>query len=1044
MATIHLFAVLGIFLPFCLARFAGTDKYTNRKMQFIFLLLAGIFLRILLACTNKGFSSDLACFSYWADRIFEVGPGSFYSPDIFTDYPPGYILILYPVGALKSMLGLTYQSPLHLLLLKLPALIADVILAILLYKICTEKENTPLSVWLLGLILFSPFLLVNSAMWGQVDAVLTAFAVGMVYAMQKGKMYPAYFLFALGLLIKPQMLFFAPVLFSGFLDQVIFHRFKPQKLAKHLAVFFLALCTDLLLILPFGLKTVVNQYITTIKSYPYAAVNAANLWGMLGLNWSAITPLVRIVGTLGILSALVLVLYLGFIWKNTPGKYYLQGALMLSILYCFSSNMHDRYLYPALVMLLFALFYFPYRELMAAFTCWSVCHLFNTAYVLFFYDPGNYNAKAAIWRISSLGILIGTGLLVYAALRIKGKALHRLTAAAKVSGNVILFRSEPACKLVRLDYLILLAIILVYSFFAFRDLGDTAAPENGTALSAETYYDLYFEEGTPAPAALSYYYGPPNGPDISVGVFDESGAVLVNYAYLDMNSVFTWKKLDLMNIEATLDSDTVNAEGILTETVVVRFLSFSESNLIYELVFTDQNGRTILPSNSLEYPVLFDEQDLYNEEFSFRNSMYFDEIYHARTAYEYINGLQTYETTHPPLGKELIALGIRIFGMNPFGWRIIGTLFGILMLPAIYVFAKRLTKDTALAALACVLLAFDFMHFTQSRIATIDVYITFFVILMYFFMYEYTSLSFYDTSLRKTFLPLGLCGLCMGLGIASKWTGIYAGMGLALLFFATLVVRKREYNAVFRTTSDRKKSKKPKKLVPSDFHGKTGRTILFCIVFFVAVPAFIYLLSYLPVKDGTGNGLLTRLIDSQKYMFRYHSNLVSEHPYASRWYEWPIIKKPVWYYSRVLSGAWNEGGFREGISAFGNPLVWWVGILASLNMLRLALFKKDRNAIFLLVGYCAQYLPWSLISRDTFMYHYFPSVPFIVLMIVYSLTALKSRLSRKDFLLILVVYGLATFVLFIVFYPVLSGQPVDSAYVAKYLRWFDSWVLTVK
>lgn len=93
-----------------------------------------------------------------------------------------------------------------------------------------------------------------------------------------------------------------------------------------------------------------------------------------------------------------------------------------------------------------------------------------------------------------------------------------------------------------------------------------------------------------------------------------------------------------------------------------------------------------------------------------------------------------------------------------------------------------MTRNTPAAALACFLFAFDFMHFTQTRIATIDVYITFFVIAMYYFMYYYCSMSFYDTPLYKTFVPLGLCGICMGLGIASKWTGIYAGCGLALLF----------------------------------------------------------------------------------------------------------------------------------------------------------------------------------------------------------------------------------------------------------------------
>ena len=189
-------------------------------------------------------------------------------------------------------------------------------------------------------------------------------------------------------------------------------------------------------------------------------------------------------------------------------------------------------------------------------------------------------------------------------------------------------------------------------------------------------------------------------------------------------------------------------------------LTDNDASLI-ELVFLDANGNITRPLNADAYPTLFDESDLYPERYSFRNSMYFDEIYHARTAYEFLHGLPTYENTHPPLGKIFIALGVAIFGMNPFGWRIMGTLFGIAMLPFIYLLGKKMTRNTPAAALACFLFAFDFMHFTQTRIATIDVYITFFVIAMYYFMYYYCSMSFYDTPLYKTFVPLGLCGICM-------------------------------------------------------------------------------------------------------------------------------------------------------------------------------------------------------------------------------------------------------------------------------------------
>ena len=204
---------------------------------------------------------------------------------------------------------------------------------------------------------------------------------------------------------------------------------------------------------------------------------------------------------------------------------------------------------------------------------------------------------------------------------------------------------------------------------------------------------------------------------------------------------------------------------------------------LLELVFLDSNGKKLEPVNRDEYKNLFDEQDEFEGRASAMNGTYFDEIYHGRTAYEMIHKLYCYENTHPPLGKIFIACGVLMFGMNPFGWRFMGTLFGVFMVPIIYLFAKRFFNKEWISIVTTLLFAFDFMHFVQTRIATIDVFVTLFIMLSYYFMYCYLQKSFYDTKLQKTFIPLGLCGVAMGLSWASKWTGIYSSVGLCILFF---------------------------------------------------------------------------------------------------------------------------------------------------------------------------------------------------------------------------------------------------------------------
>ena len=328
-------------------------------------------------------------------------------------------------------------------------------------------------------------------------------------------------------------------------------------------------------------------------------------------------------------------------------------------------------------------------------------------------------------------------------------------------------------------------------------------------------------------------------------------------------------------------------------------------------------------------------------------------------------------------------------------------------------------------------------------------------------MYYYCSMSFYDTPLYKTFVPLGLCGICMGLGIASKWTGIYAGCGLALLFFAHLLRRYREYLYAKAHPGKSTNGMEHQQIVKK-FPDYTVKTIDFCLTFFVLVPAVIYLLSYLPFVDNSHPGLFDRMLTNQTSMFNYHSGLEATHPYSSSWYEWPTMVRPIWYYSSYVTDA-----VKEGISAFGNPLVWWIGIPAFIYILYLLIrnnaflcsltgYTKTESstdtaitlsrreyhvAAFLVVGYLAQYLPWFFVTRITFIYHYFPSVPFVVLMIVYSLMQWKKHMSDRTFIIVCCVYATVAFALFLLFYPVLSGQPVDVDFVIKYLRWRPTWVL---
>ena len=183
------------------------------------------------------------------------------------------------------------------------------------------------------------------------------------------------------------------------------------------------------------------------------------------------------------------------------------------------------------------------------------------------------------------------------------------------------------------------------------------------------------------------------------------------------------------------------------------------------------------------------------------------------------------------------------------------------MIPIMYVFAKRMFGRSEYAFIAAFLLSFDFMHFAQTRIATIDVYGVFFIMLMFYFMYRYTTLSFFREKLWTTLIPLGLSGLFFGIGAASKWIVIYGGAGLAVLLLLSLLERFGEYRfarSLLREADIEPPLTEPERsrlqLVEKLFIRNTLVTLLWCVLTFIIIPSrCLYVILY-SVHDGSRTG----------------------------------------------------------------------------------------------------------------------------------------------------------------------------------------------
>lgn len=1045
------------FVPNCGSEYALRIK-NNYRLVFAFLIIVAFVSRFMCAI-HYDEHTDIGCFKYWAERMATVGPSNFYSEDVFADYPPGYMYILAIVGYIKKFLGLEYDSSTYLALIKLPAMIFDILLGILMYRAARKKWSEKTSLVIMSLYLFNPIVYLNSSVWGQVDSVFTFCVVLMCLLVYENKMHLAYFAYGIGVLIKPQMFLFTPILLFALLEEIfadksldnIIIKFSPKKFAYQMKYCIPAIIMTLLIAAPFGLDTVVKQYINTMGSYGYASVNAYNIWSMFGLNWAPQTDTLFVLtysqwGTLFILCIIMGAILIWISNINDRTRYIIMGAFICAGMFTLSVRMHERYIYPAVILLLILFIYTRKVNCFVLYTLYTIAHFYNVAHVLFLYDPYNFDAKAsAIILISIFQVILFVILLIYTIKNYIAKENRDIALDDFSEGEEILMLTEkeknpPTIrpskkfeKMTKKDYIIMLVITLVYSVIALYNLGDRQAPENG--YSSTTAQDTILIElpANSRPDKIVYYNGNYERRNITMDLGVESGEWLYTTNF-EIDEVFCWNSYDI-SIDDNVDADTSIKYIKLT-------LNDSKTEL-FEIGIYDSEGKYLTPINMDEkVAVLVDEHHLIPQDFTYRNSTYFDEIYHARTAYEYTQGLYSYENTHPPLGKAFIALGMLIFGVNPFGWRIAGTIFGIIMVPLMYLFGKKIFGKTEFAAITCILMSFDFMHFAQTRIATIDVFVVLFIILMYYFMYKYYCTSFYDTKFSKTLIPLGLSGIMMGLGCASKWTGCYAGLGLGVIFFYTMYVRFKEY-LYAKKNVDGETAGISHRFIKDNFVKYFWKTIAFCMVFFVAIPATIYTLSYIPFVgcNESPTDLVGRMLYNQNQMFTYHKDCIFEHPYSSRWFEWPFMFRPIWYYSGDVTQT-----VAEGISSFGNPLVWWFGIPAFFYIAYIAYKKRDKLSIFLTISYLAQLLPWTLVERTTFIYHYFPCVPFVIIMNVYCLYLWAHKGGRKQTpvknrMKAVWVYTAAVVLLFAMFYPVLSGAPVEESYVYTFLRWFDGWVL---
>ena len=282
----------------------------------LIVLALGLALRLILAylLPGSGFDADLGSFRFWADNLADNGLYGFYQRDFFHDYTPGYLYVLWLVGTVGNALGGIGD------LIKIPPVLADLAIGYLVWSMIRELGGRE-RVALLGavVVVVNPVFWFDNVVWGQVDAVGVVFLLLALRSLWRDQPERAAVFTVIAALVKPQLGILVPLVAvvtirralwpvrpdPGGIEDVavqsegVFDRLRAWEartghplriLTTGLAGFF----TAVLLCLPFGLSVLepapsapffssglIDQIVIAGGGYPYLTVNAYNAWAVV-------------------------------------------------------------------------------------------------------------------------------------------------------------------------------------------------------------------------------------------------------------------------------------------------------------------------------------------------------------------------------------------------------------------------------------------------------------------------------------------------------------------------------------------------------------------------------------------------------------------------------------------------------------------------------------------------------------------------------------------------------------------------------------------
>jgi dolichyl-phosphate-mannose--protein O-mannosyl transferase len=450
----------------------------------------------------------------------------------------------------------------------------------------------------------------------------------------------------------------------------------------------------------------------------------------------------------------------------------------------------------------------------------------------------------------------------------------------------------------------------------------------------------------------------------------------------------------------------------------------------------------------------------------------FDEKHYAPQAWQMLHNHGVEDNpgyglvVHPPVGKQLIAIGEALFGYNGLGWRFSSALLGVLTVVLLVRIVRRMTRSTLAGGIAGLLLVGDGVSFVAARTALLDGFLTFFVVA------AFGALIVDRDQVRMrmhTVLTEGRCGatpwgprlgvrwwrfgagVLLGLACATKWSGLYFVAFFAAMSLAFDVAARRQYR------------------VRRPWLGTLRRDVVPTGYAMALIPFGVYLASYAAWfasetgvdrhEEGQSIGFESRfpVPDALRSLWHYtyqayhfHAGLTNaagnHHPWESKPWAWPMSLRPVLYAidQHDVPGCGAQSCVKA-VLLVGTPAMWWLAVPVLGYAAWRTLVRHDWRYAAALVGYCAGWLPWFAgIDRQMYFFYAVPMAPFLATLLALICIDIVNdghgRTEERQTLGLLAVCCYLAVVLtnFAWLYPILTGVPISPATWNMEI-WLPSW-----